>query len=228
MTSPNLPPPLPGQSGRSPVWVVSLCVAGTLFVLCVGVAVDFLTRGGLVGRGVDDEKHARGSDVDEKEQWRRETEQQERDRAELDRKIKELEDGIQTTPAAKNEENAKKPPVRNRDKRDLLKDIKARGNTLELPDSHQADLLARTIRFKMLAALYTVDPGVCRLRLLPGLDSPNGATFRLVKEMFEDPVRRVWSVCRTAGTGAGVEERESAESKVAMFELRESQDPKRV
>ena len=170
-------------------------------------------------------------EVDEAEQLRLEDAQKEQDQAEKDRERKELEDGVQPKPPAKKQDKgnqppkgkdvAKKPRPRNKDKRDPLADIKARGNTLALPANHQADLLARTVRFKMLATLYTTRLDGCRLRLMTGLGNPDGDSYELFEESSEDRRRRVWTVRRARAADSDVGDKPAAGSSVGVFELRE-------
>jgi len=232
MTSPSLPPPLPGESGRNSVMVVSLCVAGGLVlgVMFLGSVVIGVLES---GRGVRSDTKVPGPSAvatsDPTARLSPDGPSSSESR---------VSDGKIATPGNANAPGAVPDTERElvvRDvpasdpsiprpgssRRDPFMDIKARGNNLELPERHQADLLVSSVRVKMLATLYTTDHDGCRLRLLAGLVSANGVVYRLVRERTENPARSVWSVRRSTGTDSGVEEDEPTETTIGSVELRE-------
>jgi len=243
-TPPSLPrgsgegdgkPPLDFSSkSASPYKIYSAVVTAVLLLVIVAVVINAIQpkvvdhAPSVADRDPDQPVvAAKSQEVDESERLRRKTEQQ---KQEQDRKRKEMEDGMQQMPAAKNGEEGQKPPQERNvskktasppvDKRDPLKDIKARGKILVLPENNQTDIISPKASQRQLATLYTKQLRECNLKLVAALIAKPGVVYRLVEGRPKDQKRRTWSVTRAARENNGVGDEEPKVTRIGTFELK--------
>jgi hypothetical protein len=241
------PPSLPGQTGEgdgvskpdfssksaTPYKIYSAVITAVLLLVIVGVVINAIqpeVEGVAVPGESGEVVVATSEEVDEAEQRRGAEGQKKQDQAELDRKRKELVEGTRKPPLAKTQDKGKqsskgkdvvkKPPPRNRDKRDPLKDIKARDNILALPETNKTDILTAKASRVLLATLYTNQLHECSLKLVSGLIAKPSVIYKLVEKSPKDERRRIWNAIRVPKNNTGVGGEEPLETQIGTFEIK--------
>jgi len=221
----------------SPYKIYSAVVTAVLLLVIVGVVINAIqpeiegvTLPGESGEGDSEVVAAPSPEVDDVERRQQEENRKKLDQAEVDRKRKELEVGTRKKSAAKKDDTGKKPPKGRdadtkpprpkRDKRDPLKDIKARGKILVLPETNAADLLASKAKQRLLATLYTNRLRDCRLELISGLIARPSVIYKLAETSSKETGRRIWTVSRVPKENKGIGDVKPLTTPIGTFELK--------